>query len=432
MSNWNDLETKTITVENANLVSHRIHYLAERIYGYEYEIEGLVINDTTLNIDRLKDCAEEWGTDVDNLLTASPIDGIDDEEFINLEWDDKYQYAGLKLVYILEATIQQKYKGNPWQNMLLDIAKLPILNQRKRYDLSSVMQRADDVLAQLESSITGAIHKNGKKKDIFISTEYVFSFPDAVEMINSYCDMYLKYKELFIKIGNELKLSESERREFNYIASVLHMRDINSAPEPIYAGYAKELINYYIQKGFNSPEEVFNCCIEAQYSKNTTDDFCRCIEFINNKELVQRYLSICPREIAEMRNFIKVVKNFSVKFNQEPTYMTKEEFENLGIGDRQMIEDYYEYVGVEGTLGEDVLPVKDIPKPIELLVEKTDDELDCAKECINQIGAYLRPEKLGGLKRTYLPEQFRINNALDKFDLTRLYVDIKSRGLIYG
>ena len=101
----------------------------------------------------------------------------------------------------------------------------------------------------------GTYHEGATINDLTIETECMISYPQITELTSSFLQMLDDVKNLFFK-GIREELTEDEVHLFNFLCSVLVIKDI-AAPS-VYMNYSnlKKYSSVYEKEGFS---DFFTC-----------------------------------------------------------------------------------------------------------------------------------------------------------------------------
>lgn len=293
------------------------------------------------------------------------------------EWHDKYSY--FELIPRLHSAYNSAYyaDGDARQRLISCIFDDPSVLPT-RFNEKEIVRRLWETLLEIEQTNHGAIHENAKLEDIKYTSCTLCSFPKIEVMVDSYLKMFKRVKELLFKAMEE-ELSEFEIQEYNMLVSVfgLGLKAVPSA----HLYYDNLLVFKGLGKTIS--EETFNKYIKLRCAGNFKPWICK--EFIEDRNLVQRYVDAFPEAKGEMRAFAVELSTIECSFSWSDEEVALEDEEDFVPN---LNEVFNEEFGEQQT-----------KKPIHrILIEKNEDELFGFKKEAELLKSYCRPGKLGGLK----------------------------------
>lgn len=249
------------------------------------------------------------------------------------------------------------------------------LNANKRYNYSNVEDRLYKLLDDYDKVIPGIVHKGEDIVSLEISTDTIFSFPDCTKMLQSFIDIIERIKELFFKALSS-SLNKEEVNELNFLstwtrASDVHMPSVNMT-------YDNILIykNVYLSEGYTD----FYDYVQIRGFVNTKP-WC-CMEFFDDRELVEKFVDIFPEAKQSMRKFALTVTKFSCYYiwsDAEPAYSDEEDAE-------------FQIFGHEHT------PAEERPRKVEhIYIDKLPSETEGWESYISLVKQATGPVAQGGL-----------------------------------
>ncbi len=250
-----------------------------------------------------------------------------------------------------------------------------------RYNYKDVIRRLFDTIKEIDEDIPGTFHKDADITNLRISTAQFCRFDKIKEMTESYIQIMREAKQLFVK-AVQFGLNEDEIRDYNFLVSVLGLRDVGFPRCYLYYSNLQNVKDFYKELTL----ENFFDYIRFQ----NADSFKPwvCADFIDERELVQKYVLEYPFAKGEMRVFAIKVSQFCCDFtwsDAKPIQWSDEE--------EQMLADFDEIVG------EEPIPLENRTKELTTIyVKKTKEELNNDNKTSDKIVAYCSPVNLGGLE----------------------------------
>lgn len=245
-----------------------------------------------------------------------------------------------------------------------------------RYDTSEIKIRLHKLLAEFDAAMPGCLHKDAHIEKLEINTDNFTSFPQIKEMAEGYFAMVDRARCLFYKLWND-DLPTDEIQEYNFLVSVLGMRDVGFAPsKPIYYELARKFVPVYKEEGYR---EYSSYII---YRGADFPPFWKCKEFYDYPDLVSRMVQEFPNTKTEMARMAMSANNFACSF-----IWSDEPMPPISADDDEF------YRGLMRGLGED--------KPAQyhrVYVPKNEDELCGDEDYVEQCHRLSSPVSKGGLK----------------------------------
>ena len=348
---------------------------------------------------------------------AARILGLGTEDLVNMDEDAAFkryfQYAYLKERRSIEHAYWRSFHdGEAFDSMYLQevLFNRPVIPRSPtRYDYDDVKQRMVVLLKEMDKSAPGTFHEGASMEHLSIYTENFAHYRQIGAAVESYLAMIDRVKELFFKAWDN-DLSEDEMREYNFLVSVLGIRDSCYLREPLHYDLLKLFIPVYKNEGY-----------KEFYSYTSIEPNClfepwKCAEFVQDRALVERFLTAYPRAKGPMRRFALAVSKFNCCFiwsdaNEVPVGWSDEDIADLkGLGVKENdLRDNELFEGEE--------PSREVT---QILVPKTQAELDGDGELAEQLKMMAGPAGLGGIG---LPK-LEVSEHLDATTLPRLQARI--------
>ena len=262
----------------------------------------------------------------------------------------------------------------------------------QRYNFQSIKKRMIEQLKSIDKVMPGTYHKGAQINELTIETANIVHYDGIEEMVNEVIRMFNRAGELFFK-ALEGDLQEAEINEYNFIVSLLRIRDA------------------YYHTGYLYYSNICRCReVYKQEARPRFQDYVRvdnyrtfkpwlCAGFIENRKLAEEYLDIMPEAKGLMREDAMNISNFICTFiwsDAHPIiFSLEEEEEMLWCGFADPI-----------PLSERAL------EPTTIYVPKTGEEMDGDDYFVSQLAMMAKSNKHGGVAvRT--PNSMFANNLQD-------------------
>ena len=221
------------------------------------------------------------GNDYKYLEKAAEIIGTDIKSIISLNFDvlskyyDKYSYFEF-YPKALEAYNQQ------WVQSCDD-------NPR---NLDDIKREIKDITKKYDSYFPGTYHEDAEIEKPVISTRIFASFSKAEELWQSYIDMVETAQEFFSKVVFEgTVLDDNEIKEYNFLVTVLHIRDA-FLKKPLYYSSLVRLLDIYRDEGYQEFYSFAKIDL-GLFTEVELHPWCF-EETAGNREIIQKYVNIHP------------------------------------------------------------------------------------------------------------------------------------------
>lgn len=289
-------------------------------YGGELVEMPIAIGDR-LDMELLAKAATSLGVAIETLLEM-------DKQAARV-WREQYPYFELKLRFETLREHSLRFNSSP-ETMLVSA----IFNDDyhpdnyKRYKWDNIKARLIDLLKSYKSVMPECYHEDAEITKLTIETNNFTHFEEIEALVNSYLSMVTRARELFYKLW-DVELPENEIREYNFLVSVLGMRDAGYSPtRPIYYDTAKKFAPIYKQEGYK------------EYSSYITYDvadlpvFYMCKEFYDHPDLIERMVQEFPKMKAEIGQMAILTKNYLCSFvwSDEPMPTIDASFDKYLVG----------------------------------------------------------------------------------------------------
>lgn len=356
-------------------------------FYYDYEDDG--------NYEDIHWTDDAGNINMDAVAYASKVLGISVEDILStneealLKWPIKYRYLWdinpFNLAY-KKSLCDDSFEARRFIEVAFDIEGM--VTYKFCFNYNDITKRMVDQLRDLDKLLPGTFHHGAHITNLSIETSRFCRFDAIKEMTESYICMVNTVTSLFLK-AVQYGLSEGEVQEYNLLVSVLGFRDQYYAKGYLYYdGLMKARDTYQAV----TPENIHEF-VTMEHWKNFQP--WRCADFVNDKELVEKYLSAIPQAKAEMGKYAMSVLHFSCDFIWSDA---KAEV------DSPEIEAFYD--SFCEMVGEAPGPISERPKEhTKLYVKKKAEELFGDDITANKLTEYCRPERLGGIPVKVSPDK---------------------------
>lgn len=340
-----------------------------------------IANGTEIDMEVLASSALTLGVSVDALLNM-------DEQAVQV-WREKYPYFELRRQFESAREYSLRFTATAEKLLLWAIFgddELP--DEYKRYHNGHLKERLLDLLRSYDSVIPGCYHKDADIAKLSVRTNNFTTFESIKDLTESYLSMVDRARELFYKLWDQ-ELSEQEKCEYNFLVSVLGMRDIAHRKQPIYYETARKFVPVYKQESFN---EYSSYII---YRGAEMPPVWTCKEFYDYPELVERVVYEFPKVKAEIGRMAMWSQNFLCSFA-----WTDEPYPTVDVIDEEYL------LGVARDFGEE------IPSQYHhIYVPKSKEEIGDDAKYIDYCKKLAAPASKGGLKLPTREVRYTMENG---------------------
>jgi len=329
----------------------------------------------------------------ENLAKAAEAFGVKQDDLVNM--DDtalrtqlqKYKYFDLLKAFEMAYTATFYAPGYEQTRLIkaifgenLDAMK----HYPSRYDYKDIERRLVELLKEYDKSLPGSFHEGAEITQLSISTGNFCHFKQINELCQEFLAMVEREEHLFFKALDE-ELQEEEIHEYNLIASTIGLKDaLMPSRDNLYYSTLRKRREVYKSEGRSDFFEY------VSLSKFRFFHPYRCAEFVEDRELVQRFATIYPRMKQEMREFARDAAKFKCCFrwsDDESTKPTDEDIEAFVDGKSSK---------------EDIMKASGW---VEVYVPKTEDELAGDMKYADMLHVASGPESLGGIQNSKYPDR---------------------------
>lgn len=222
-------------------------------------------------------------------------------------WYKKYPYFRLRGKFEDARLHSLQFSSSP-EEMLIDAIfdeNYRPANHRRYKD--SVKTRLIELLQSYNSVMPGCYHEGAEITRLTIRTDNFTHFEQINELAEAYLSMVSRARELFYRLW-EKELPESEINEYNFLVSVLGMRDVGYTSCPIYYETARKFVPIYKQEGYTDYASYIT------YRGADLPAFYACKEFYDDLDLVERMVREFPRMKAKIGKMAIMAKSFLCSF----------------------------------------------------------------------------------------------------------------------
>ncbi len=371
-------------MKNAEKIENFIRSVFE-VYGLDYgeyfstytsdeeKVALPMVTDGKLDMTMVHQAAEILGEDVEDLLSMNSKKAA--------KWQIRFPYIGHK--HSFEYTCNRNYYGKGYDALrLMEVLRdVEYPNKPTKYDYKDVTKRMQELLKEYDKVAPGTYHTGANIKHLCINTATFCHYAELEQMMASFFEMVDRAKVLFFK-ALEQSLSAEEVKEYNIIASVLGIQD-RCIPQ-------KGDLHYNMLRKL-SP--IYKAEQQADFFDyvmlDPAKDFApwRCVEFIQNRAMVQAYAIIIPSAKKAMREYALLSSHFHCSFawsDAAPlTYSAASENEIYEIG--RMLH----FIRLRNTYGG--------LEPTSVYVPKTAEELGEDGSYADILKELTRPAAKGGI-----------------------------------
>lgn len=341
--------------------------------------------------------------DMELLAQAAKTLGVRTEAFLNQDktavrcWYEKYPYFELRGKFETARQHSVRFSSSPKKRAIdATFDKNYGPENHKRYQ-EGIENRLIELLKSYDAVMPGCYHENAKITKLTVETNNFTHFDQIAELVESYLSMVSRARELFYRLW-DADLSECEEREYNFLVSVLGMRDVGYDPsKPIYYETARKFAPIYREEGYTDYLSYI------RYKDADFPTFYTCKELYDYPKLVEKLVQEFPAMKSEFRRMALLAKNFLCSFawSDEPEPPIEASFDEYLVSALRSVGD-------------------DVPSWYHrVYVPKTDDELHGDEKYISICDRLSAPASQGGLKLS-LPECKQKSDNYQQRLMTRL------------
>lgn len=255
--------------------------------------------------------------DEETLTKLSSIIGLTRDEILNCDKKaakrmyQKYKYFDLREGYEIAEHIAQYAPGQAEAILVNAIFNLDDSPSRLVPKITTSKKEIEKrLIAYLKDKaqyFPKEYHDGQEIKNLSASYELMFDYLELKELLVSFIEMVEKAKELFFKaLRNEI--SSDEINEYNFLVTVLHLKDA-IIRKPMYYQMIELLRSVLINENYESFYDY------VTVEKYVDFEPWRCKQFVEDKELAEKYFDVFPTSRRRMFDFGMRVNNFACTFN---------------------------------------------------------------------------------------------------------------------
>jgi len=317
------------------------------------------------------------------LQKVEDVLGVNQERILEMDesiFDEKYEkfpflchISPFKIAQQMSFHDERMFKE--WRLLEAIFGDSYIPKHPTKYNYKDVFQRLQSQLIEYDKFFPGIYHKNASMKDIYISTQTFCKYEQIRTMTETYISAYHMADQLFSKAWNG-ELGESEIQDYNFIVSMLGIRD-KFLSRYLHYDWLKAILPHYKEEG------PCSLAYHTTFLSYRTFTPWVCSDFLQNTDLAQELVNINPSAKQMMREHAMRVSKFECRFTWSDTPDEKDEEEEhiICISPKPAYEEE---------------PIS--PTSTTIYVEKTAEELNGDKEWAEQLLKLSGAEPLGGLK----------------------------------
>lgn len=271
----------------------------------------------------------------DELLDkAAKILGVDKQELVSINEDaiDRWykQYPFFRCKHEFEEAYERSFRKRDRKGRVAVTVNNLIEGYQDRYDMDDVMRRVVIQLQEIDKVMPGTYHQNAEPTDITIYYSNFCHYHEMETLLSSFFDMFETFEKLFYAALDH-DLRNDQIMEYNFLVSVLGVTDIAYSKGYLYYERLVKCRELFKEE---EKEDIFGYIRLA-----TRRNFApwRCAEFVNDSELVQKYVNLFPFAKREMREFAMNVLKFKCDFlwsDAKPMIFSHEDEEAIKEIDR--------------------------------------------------------------------------------------------------
>lgn len=364
--------------------------------------------------------------DSETLTKLSNILGLTENEILccdkeaSNKWYKKYNYFKLKNEFDI-AENQANYA--PGQDLKILINA--IFGDNANYIIpkittskQEIKERLINYLRELSTYMPNEYHEGEEIINLTVSYESMFSFPYLQEMTASFLQMVETAKNLFFKALRE-KITDEEINEYNFLVTVLHLNDV-IIKKPIYYHLIDLLRPVLLQENYNNFYDY------VVLDKHMDYEPWHCKQFVDDKELAEKYFEVFPRSKRKMHEFSMHVSNFVCEFywsdelENEYDDVSEDELEDeLEDAELDDIDEFFaDYMSKRGEKSFEEILKEELSSALEnyhvVYLPKTKAELGADAEAIKKLKEFSCVSCKGGIEIRHPMQDF--DNFLQRAD----------------
>lgn len=273
------------------------------------KIEDDVLERVTLYTGFSKDeLLEADRSKIDKYLKVFPFFSYYKEYRATLDWDENFTASPGEIFLNRIFSLDSKKK------------------QYHRYSEKSIKERLVRNLKEINTMVPGTWHKNAEIVNFQWYSDTLTGYSDCSKLLETFFRTVDYYKKLFYK-ALKTDLQGDEASEFNFLTSALRTEDVIINVE-LNSETIKHLRKVYNEEGYKD--------LLSYVRFNVFNDVepWRCVSFLDNCELAERYLAFCKGGKKSFIEFVRKVAKISCwyswsddidRINLEQNYLPEDE-----------------------------------------------------------------------------------------------------------
>ena len=334
-------------------------------------VEKRIVDDGIINEELLEKAAKILGVDKQDLVSLN--------EGMIERWNKKYPFFRCK--HEFEEAYERSFRKRDRKARIAVTINNMLEGPQDRYDMNDVMHRVVMQLQEIDKVMPGTYHKNAEPIDITIYYSNFCHYHEMETLLSSFFNMFENFETLFYA-ALEHDLRNEQIMEYNFLVSVLGIKDIAYPKGYLYYDRLVKCRELFKKE---KQENIFGY-IRLETRRNFAP--WRCAEFVNDSELVQKYVNLFPFAKNEMREFAMSVLKFKCDFawsDAKPMMFTPE--------DEEAIRE------IDELLDQESLSLEERAKERTVVyVDKNKKELQKDEKYAKKLKKLSSPARIGGVK----------------------------------
>lgn len=288
-------------------------------YGGEYVELPIVINGS-IDMELLARAAMTLGVETEALLSM-------DKKAVRY-WYDKYPYFALRAEFDAARSHSRRFNCSPAEMVIEAIFDKDYAPEKHKRYKGNIKERLIELLKSYDAVMPGCYHDGKEILRLGVQTDNFTHFERISELAEAYLSMASRARDLFYRLWDN-DLPEADVKEYNFLVSVLGMRDVGYSPaEPIYYDMARKFAPTYKQEGYSDYASYI------MYRGADFPAFYACKEFYDDPQLIERMVQEFPTMKAEIGQMAVYAKNFLCSFvwSDDPEPPIEASFDEYLVG----------------------------------------------------------------------------------------------------
>lgn len=255
-----------------------------------------------------------------------------------------------------------------------------------KYTPEKIAGRLKNYLLDMDKVIAGTFHKNADILGLTVYSQDFFSYSKMARLLKSFFNVLERTEELFFKALDK-NLTKKEIKEYNTFITYLFGRDVAIPTQMMYYDYVCSCRKLFKKENYKTLFSYVNIPTFINFEP------WRCPEFINNKELAQKYVDYFPESKEMMTNFNMISKNIFCQFIWSDAKKDAEADEFDDLFGEELNNELDEMFGEMKQIDPNLL-YKEVT---QIYLPKTKYELSINKDYCDKLQQFILPPKKGGL-----------------------------------